>query len=653
MQGSRRTWGWIVVAWALLLAGCGGGGSGASSPDPVTPPTDTGLSDTGCSAGQAAKVVFTSQPVAGRNVEMSLLPCGAAAVQPVRWTQTSGSAVTMLSDRSSAITVEPPAAEVFRFNVDFTDDQGKLQGVGVQFSPAPATTAPLVLRGEPSIWSGGQGSLRAWSPQGSLTSVHWHQLSGPTASLSTPDAAGLIYHAPTVTADTVLRLQADATLSDGRQISGVFNLLVQLPGALPADPLFAADNPASRVVPFLAQGPHAQALSDCIYSPQLSRSSPNNLCTLGRLPLLGTATQGEVPTVEQIMQRVLVSNDWMGTVFERFLREQDPFGDYKRLLASATAVVIGGRVRPAFYWNATGAIYIDASYLWLTPEQRDTLSEAPDPRSNNGDLLAFATPWRYVLGDTHASDSYLPDARQSRSLLDIRYELGRLLYHELTHAADFLPPSVHTSLDPNLRVYQASPAVTASQSLHEQLPFFSTVLQGLARVLSYGDTPDAAQRSLQPADIASLFAADRVNDDYSYSVPTGAAFSREDAAMLVEETMMQLRYGVMRDVAVTPPIGTTTTSANLVVTWGQRGRIGEAAIRPRVKLVLAQTMPWINPIEVDGLKAPVAMRAGQTWGDNLKLGTSTGGRPQALSAQEHYNELQQTTRALLNRGSER
>jgi hypothetical protein len=56
---------------------------------------------------------------------------------------------------------------------------------------------------------------------------------------------------------------------------------------------------------------------------------------------------------------------------------------------------------------------------------------------------------------------------------------------------------------------------------------------------------------------------------------------------------------------------------------------------------------------VDGLKAPVAMRAGQSWGDNLKLGTSASGRPQALSAQEQYNELQQTTRALLNRASRR
>ncbi|MDP0964773.1 hypothetical protein Q6264_28200, partial [Klebsiella pneumoniae] len=85
-----------------------------------------------------------------------------------------------------------------------------------------------------------------------------------------------------------------------------------------------------------------------------------------------------------------------GQRFEAFLREQDAHGDFRRLLNATTAIVIGGRVRPSFYWNATGAIYLDADYLWQTPQERDTVSEAPDPRSNFAADLAFKTLWRYV-----------------------------------------------------------------------------------------------------------------------------------------------------------------------------------------------------------------------------------------------------------------
>ena len=48
-----------------------------------------------------------------------------------------------------------------------------------------------------------------------------------------------------------------------------------------------------------------------------------------------------MPSVEQVMNRVLVSNDWMGEVFERFLREQDVHGDFRRLLIAAGGKVVG------------------------------------------------------------------------------------------------------------------------------------------------------------------------------------------------------------------------------------------------------------------------------------------------------------------------
>ncbi|MEJ6006239.1 hypothetical protein WG899_11815 [Paucibacter sp. AS339] len=642
---------WLL---SLLLAACGGGGGGGSgSPEPA--PLEVPPLSAVCQAGSVARLAQEAAPQQGRNSELALLSCSSAALSQIRWTQTSGPTLKPLSAGSAAISLEPAVAGSYGFELGYTDAKDRSYKAAVTFKAEPAAdVARLTLRAEPSVVSGGKTSLRAW-PSGlseaELTgaSYSWSQVDGPTATLGETSANRLLLTAPVVTSDQLLQLRASISLADGRILTGQFALLVQAPAARPADPLFASSDAIARVYPYRAASPYAGPLSDCVYSAALSKSSPNNLCTLGQLPLLGQATGGAVPTVEQVMDRVLVSNDWMGEVFERFLREQDSFGDYRRMLASVTAVVIGGRVRPAFYWNATGAIYLDAAYFWLTPEQRDSLSEAPDPRSNNGALLNFSTPWRYVKDNQHASVSYPVAGRQSRSLEDLRYELGRLLYHELTHAADFMPPRSHAGLPSNKRVYEAGPALSSSENLKNRLPFYSSQMQGLARVLSFGETPSAQQIAYQAADITAFFSADRVNDDYSYSVPSGESYSREDAAMLVEEGMMQLRYGVLRDFAVAGKLLPDSNSADLILNWGQRGRIGEPSIRPRLQLVLTELMPWLSPNIVDGLAAPLPLRAGLSWGANLDQAALAAGQAKPLSEQQRFNEQEQTTRMLRSR----
>lgn len=650
---SRSAYSFCLLALPALMTACGGGGGSvpdvpSPSPIPLEPPA---LSSR-CEPGSVARLAQEAKPQQGRNTELSLLACAAASLGSLKWTQTAGPALNSLSSRAQAISVEPAAAGPYRFDLSYVDGQGRSFVAPVQFSAEPASEPlQLVLRGEPSALSGTRLSLRVWLPQ--LTpselaqaTVSWSQTAGPTVDFgnsSSSSSLRLVLTAPVVSSDSIVTLSASLSLPDGRRASGQFNLLVQAQGSLPSDPLFSSSEPVSRVYPYQAQGPYAAALKDCIYSPTLSRS---NLCRLNRLPLLGQQTAGAAPSVEQVMQRVLVSHDWMAEVFERFLREQDANGDFRRMLSAVTAVVIGGQVRPAFYWNATGAIYLDASYLWLTPAQRDTLSEAPDPRSANGQSLQYATPWRYVKDNRHAVTSYAVLQRQSRGLDELPYELGRLLYHELTHANDFLPPAVQASLDGSKRVYEAGPALTPSQDLFNRLPFYSSTMQGLARVLSFGEAPTLLQTSYTPGDITYFFSNDRVNDDYSYSVPAGSAFSREDAAMLVEEAMMQLRYGVLRDFAITNQLATGASSADLIVNWGQRGRIGEPAIRPRLQLVLNQIMPWLPPNISASLGPPLALRAGQSWGANLDQAALASGRSRALSSQQHLNEQEQTTRVL-------
>jgi len=656
-----------ALSLGLLLSACGGGGGGSGgdgggstptpppNPTPAEPPALSGQ----CQAGSVARLALESAPRAGRNTELGLLACGSHELSGLRWTQSDGPtpAQAPLSARSQAISLEAAEAGSYRFDLAYRDETGRSFNAPVALTVEAAGDSAgqrLLLRGEPTVFSGGSFSLRAWAPGFSSeelaqASLSWSQLDGPALDLSKASGWRLLATAPQLSSDALIRLRVNASLPDGRSASGQFNLLVQALQKRPSQPLFDAANPPSRVYPYLAQGPHAAALDECIYSPRLSSSNPNNLCSLGRLPLLGSSTGGAMPTVEQVMQRVLVSNDWMGEVFERFLREQDPHGDYRRMLASVTAVVIGGRVRPAFYWNATGAIYLDAAYLWLTPAQRDSLSETPDPRSDNGRALNYATPWRYVKDNRHAITSHPLEQRATRDIAALAHDLGRLMYHELSHAADFLPPRVHATLSPASLVYQAGPALTASQDLAQRYPFYSQEMRGLARVLSFGEAATAQQIAYSPADISRFFSQDRVNDDYSYSIPSGASFSREDAAMLVEEAMMQLRYGVLRDFGISNPLLPGASSADLRLDWGQRGRIGEAAIRPRLKLVLADLLPWLPADFADGLAPPLALRAGQPWGANLDQAALLAGRVRPLSAQQRFNELEQTTRELRRR----
>ena len=620
----------------LSLAACGGGGGGDATPPGPTPVPPLG---TQCLSGSVARLALPAAASAGRNQELAVLACAGSRLDSVQWRQTDGAALALSSARSQSLSIAPAAAGRYAFGVDFTVANGASYSGQVEINATAPEAVAMVVRGEPSVWAGGRTSLRAWVEglavaDYPLARVRWSRVDGPDVSLGDTDQWRVIFTAPTVAADGLLRLRAEATLADGRSLSQEFSLLVQAPPAAAASPLFGTGNLSSRTYPYVAGGPYAAELRDCIYTPALSSA---RLCTLGRLPLLGTQTRGELPTVEQVMARVLVSNDWMGQRFEAFLREQDTHGDFRRLLNATTAIVIGGRVRPAFYWSATGAIYLDADTLWQTPAERDSVSEAPDPRSDYGLDLAYTMLWRYVQANKSAGGRSPVLERASRDGAALIPVLGRLLYHELIHASDFLPPRVHLLLNTGLRVYEAVPANTASEQLRAQLPFYSQEMVDLGRVQFFGVASTAVQRGYQPADVTRFFSADRVTDDYSYSLPSGQTVPREDAAMLAEEALMQLRHGVLRDVAVVPQF-LSGASADQVVTWGQRGRVGEAAIRPRAALVLAQTMPWLPAGFTDGLAAPVQLRAGLTWGQNLDQSGLAMGVVRPLSATERALE---------------
>jgi hypothetical protein len=591
----------------------------------------------------------------GKAAGMVLVGC-TGPIGGMRWTQTAGPQTQpLLAARTQAITVEPQVAGAYRFQAQFTDGVGSSRTASVDLS-VTGTAAPstyIVARTDQAVREGQRASIRAWptiaagdAPAASRPVV-WRQTEGPAVELDTSDPQRVIFTAPSVTRDTVLRFRATLRTATGVTDSDEVLVVVENLPPPPAGQLF--DDPqASRVYAYRTASPYASALERCVYDPALFfNGGSTNLCTLGTLPLLAQETTGGVPSVAQIMNRVLVSHDWMGARFEAFLQAQ-PTDDLRRLLGSVNAVVIGAHVRPSFYWSATGAIYLDADNLWLTPAERDVVSEVPDFRSGFDRDLNYTGLWRYVVNNQPALLFFDPAARISRDLGYLDYELGSLLYHELAHANDFFPSAMRATARTDVPAYLASPSLLPSDRLAAQLPLQSLPMFDLAKVKFFGVAATDAQKAYTPRQVADFFRADRATDEYNYSIPPGtSAPSREDVAMLFEEFMMSLRHTARRDVGMTTKFRPGMTGSDLIVAWGQRGRVADPVVKPRTVQVLGELAPWISASTVDSLPAPVLLREGVSWTANLNplaTGSASAKRSSADDAADDARAIERLLR---------
>ncbi len=375
--------------------------------------------------------------------------------------------------------------------------------------------------------------------------------------------------------------------------------------------------------PYDPFAPYAGVLDDCVYMGRREVS-----CTLLRLPALGLTTSR--PTVDDIMSRVLVSHDWMGVRFREVL-ESLP-AELLLLFRPLTAVVISADVRPSFYWAATGAIYLDSAGLWLTEAELATVTTRPDFRAGFADELGFTMPWRYVVGSRYAYRAR-PRPGAVRSFEDVRARMGRLLYHELGHANDYLAPARLGGLSP-YQTFQQTFRAEVQTELSERAPLRSRVMEALAQVAFAGLAATPVQKSYSPGLVAAEFAPDGASDFYNYSTEA------EDVAMLFEELMVLLTLDMDRDVAVTTrPTVPQPTGADYVVVWGQRNRVADPAVRERARLVAHRLLPEAFLDErIDALPPPRQMVPGRSWTDNLALSASGRLLPLDLSSRRDADE---------------
>lgn len=554
------------MACSGLLAACGGGGDSQPDDSVVTPPS-TSLARCTDSISPlitttSSSIRFQTEPnyVAGQSstIIANILNRDSQDLT-FRWQQIDGPNIALVSQNSPVLAFDTPTSGGYRFSLHVTGsnlDVTREIGINVD----PASTGVLNVRQDHQVVEGNNVSLRlGQQSELSAANISWCVASGPDLMVDVSDPFRPLFTAPTVTQDTITRLKVNANVNGNQLSDDVFVLTTSAPAI--RSPYF--DTPVARTHAYRPDSPYANVLANCVYSNQL-----NDSCTINTLLLIGQISSDL--NRETILNRVLVSHDWMGDNFAAFLAQMDPDSDFARLLQSVTAVVISYDVRPSFYWVVTGAIYLDPNDLWLTSSQRDTINEAPDYRSNFGNDLNFVMPWRYVKDNQYASLGVPITVRANRTLAQINPDLASLLYHELAHANDFFPRSVHATLT-GPRLLDDYSRRNANKSLisdqvSKTYPLTSTEMMGLANVSFLGAAASNVQKTYQASDVSTFFSADIASDFYAYSS------TREDTAMLFEEAMMSYRYQILRDVAVTNKPAILTANTHL------KGQSNAAAI---------------------------------------------------------------------------
>ncbi len=347
------------------------------------------------------------------------------------------------------------------------------------------------------------------------------------------------------------------------------------PASDPADNSF--DSTLDGLQPYVSTSPYANILNDCV-----SAETTDEVCLLSDLPLL--IEEGDSITVDDVMDRLLVSHEWMGVRFRQWLEIMP--NDLLQLFSAVTTVVIDAEVRPSFYYPATSTIYLDAAYFWLTVEEKSVISTEEDYRSEFSNDLAFISFSRHVLDSEYAWFNYSLTDNEERGLADTYLNAARLLLHELLHANDFFPPSESPYLSQQQTIYDAYLALEderISTQLVADMPLESEVLADLAQVMFFGETATLQQQLLTAAEVGEELESDNANDTYAYSN------AREDAAMLFQEAMMKYLFDVDRDIAyIDVPVGDDLICDDYIVAWGQRGRIGDSEVKTRAQFVVEE-----------------------------------------------------------------
>ncbi|PCK02961.1 MAG: hypothetical protein COA42_21685 [Alteromonadaceae bacterium] len=341
----------------------------------------------------------------------------------------------------------------------------------------------------------------------------------------------------------------------------------------------SSNNTLADASSFKALNTYNETLASCV-----SAEDSSSRCDLNTLPLIGMEVSD--PGVDHIMDRVVVSHDWMGQRFSEVLNTLPE--QMLPLFRAVTAIVIDSDIRPAYYSIATGAIYLDPAFLWLNTEEHSTINTKEDYRAGFDDPLAFRQVSRYVRnGSTFADYPALTD-RHQRTIKDITPLVARMLLHELGHANDLFPPNSYDHLYPHQNVEQAAYDLSeqwVSNRLSNHKPLTSETMFSLAGVIYNGSDPSFADLEIVASEVGDHFKHGGAADQYAY-------YSQyEDTAMLFETAMMKYLFNADYELAFVSTPDNASHCDSYDIGWGVRNRIGDAQVKQRTLFVTQSMLP--------------------------------------------------------------
>jgi hypothetical protein len=602
-----------LFSCAFFLTACGGSSNDGQSTGrtELPPPTETE------SVGDIEPIATfgnidlygDSQFRSNGSYGFSLISNDNTDISSVQWQQISGAPLTILAANSQTIGFDIQEAGTYVLKADVTSVSGS-QEITHTFSAQEDDSSTANVRLDHTVTERGKVSLRVDSFTNDIAtaSIEWKQIAGPSVLDLESQANRLFFNAPAVSRDQVSQFQATVTFADGsqaidRSIVTINDTQIDDEAYFPNSNIIATEDVHS----FNVNSPYKSAIERCVYTNTLDET-----CSFGTLPLIGQETTN--PTIDDIMNRTLVSHDWMGQRFRQYLEQSAAGPDMLQLLRGVTAIVISYDVRPSFYWAATGAIYLDAKNFWVTPTERDSLNEVPDYRSEFGSSLKFGVAWRYIKDNSPymPGQSFSSANRDVRSFDALEADISWLMYHELGHANDFFPYDVWAQLDDSddpLNYFRNNG--TNSDIMINAYPLSSSQMKGLAKVSFSGETATNTQKSYVANDIEGFFEPDIAASYYSY------LNEREDFATLFERFMMQYRLGASADIG----IYNTQNNSQVLITWGQRDRFNQENIQPRVEFTISNILPELGNIQSiqASLPEPILLRRNVSWYENIDL----------------------------------
>jgi hypothetical protein len=312
-------------------------------------------------------------------------------------------------------------------------------------------------------------------------------------------------------------------------------------------------------------------MEECIYADTAAKS-----CTVADLPLIGISHPNI--TVQNILDRTMVTHDFLGTTFKEVLERMNP--EMLQMFGAVSAIVISDKINPSFYFSTSGTIYLSGRYFWRNKEERDIVIQAKDAREGAG------LPFQFIFDHDYIKDKKSITSRAKKDVQsydEMAINTSRLLFHELTHANDYFPRNAYGIHKIDLsRTYQSIAhqryidGVLASDLQPTHLA--SKKLKHIGQVLFQGADATAADGKIMAEEVIDEFKNDLASDAYAYST------SREDFAMCAEEALMLYYYNIARYVVVIK-----LPEANFIppadydypIAWGEKSRVLQPAIKKR------------------------------------------------------------------------